>query len=283
MRLQKLNSANEFLLLCEGVLLKNETQNNLILGLADRLVSQPQIGDAKLFYAIFDDSDSVVGGALRTNKDKPISLSQLNNKEINLLVQELKNINPPLEGVVAESNTAEYFSNEFSRVANLTTELLMHQGVYECHALKIPPNNNLVLHRALIQDVETVAGLIMGFIKDALPKEPVSTVRARILAQAHIENGNLFLLKNDKDEFVSMACNNRETKNSGCVSFVYTPKEYRGHGYGSLVTALVSNEVLKKGKRFCNLFTDLSNPTSNKIYNNIGYKKIGESKHFSFL
>ena len=58
MRLQKLNSANEFLLLCEGVLLKNETQNNLILGLADRLVSQPQIGDAKLFYAIFDDSDS---------------------------------------------------------------------------------------------------------------------------------------------------------------------------------------------------------------------------------
>jgi predicted GNAT family acetyltransferase len=37
---------------------------------------------------------------------------------------------------------------------------------------------------------------------------------------------------------------------------------------------------LKSGKKFCNLFTDLLNPTSNSIYQKIGYRKIGESKHF---
>lgn len=56
----------------------------------------------------------------------------------------------------------------------------------------------------------------------------------------------------------------------------------RGHGYGSLVTALVSEKVLKE-KKFANLFTDMTNPTSNSIYQKIGYKKIGENIHFDFI
>jgi hypothetical protein len=38
--------------------------------------------------------------------------------------------------------------------------------------------------------------------------------------------------------------------------------------------------MLEVGKKFCNLFTDLLNPTSNSIYQKIGFRKIGESKHF---
>jgi predicted GNAT family acetyltransferase len=79
-----------------------------------------------------------------------------------------------------------------------------------------------------------------------------------------------------------MAANSRFSQNGGTVSLVYTPDELRGHGYGSVVTALVS-EIILKNKKIANLFTDLTNPTSNSIYQKIGYKKVGENIHFDFL
>ncbi|SNT57413.1 Predicted acetyltransferase, GNAT family [Asanoa hainanensis] len=60
---------------------------------------------------------------------------------------------------------------------------------------------------------------------------------------------------------------------------VYTPRQHRGRGYGSAVTAAVSawslpHEVV--------LFTDLSNPTSNSIYTKIGYRPVEDRQLFEF-
>ena len=38
----------------------------------------------------------------------------------------------------------------------------------------------------------------------------------------------------------------------------------------------MSAQMLARGYQFCMLFTDLANPTSNKIYQEIGYYKIEE-------
>jgi predicted GNAT family acetyltransferase len=55
---------------------------------------------------------------------------------------------------------------------------------------------------------------------------------------------------------------------------VYTPPELRGRGYASALTAAVSQAQLNGGRRYCFLFTDLANPTSNKIYQAIGYEPV---------
>ena len=54
---------------------------------------------------------------------------------------------------------------------------------------------------------------------------------------------------------------------------VYTPKEHRGHGYASRAVAEVSQLLLDRGVRCC-LFTDQANPTSNRIYESIGYRPV---------
>lgn len=54
---------------------------------------------------------------------------------------------------------------------------------------------------------------------------------------------------------------------------VFTPREHRGKGYGSAVTAAVTVDVLAVGNVPC-LYTDLANPTSNKIYQAIGYRPV---------
>lgn len=57
---------------------------------------------------------------------------------------------------------------------------------------------------------------------------------------------------------------------------VYTPAEHRGRGYGSAVTAAASRLVLDGGAHGVCLFIDLANPTSNSIYQRLGYRPRGD-------
>jgi len=40
--------------------------------------------------------------------------------------------------------------------------------------------------------------------------------------------------------------------------------------------------LLDEGRRFCALFTDLANPTSNRIYHKIGYRPVCDFDEYVF-
>lgn len=63
---------------------------------------------------------------------------------------------------------------------------------------------------------------------------------------------------------------------------VYTPPAYRGHGYASNLTAHVTGQVQSAGL-VPTLFTDLANPTSNKIYQAIGYRGVADAFMLRFV
>ncbi len=84
------------------------------------------------------------------------------------------------------------------------------------------------------------------------------------------------------DQPASMAMSNRPQLSSIGISAVYTPNEYRGKGYASAVVASLSQELLNQGYQRINLFTDLANPTSNKIYKAIGFKEVCDYQEFKF-
>ncbi|MEN3308676.1 MAG: hypothetical protein V7603_4878 [Micromonosporaceae bacterium] len=64
------------------------------------------------------------------------------------------------------------------------------------------------------------------------------------------------------------------------VSGVYTPAGHRGHGYASANVAAISQRALDGGATTCMLYADKANPTSNKIYQAIGYRPVGESQEW---
>lgn len=59
------------------------------------------------------------------------------------------------------------------------------------------------------------------------------------------------------------------------VAPVYTPATLRGRGYAGAVTAAISRRGLDAGYQVV-LYTDVANPTSNALYQRLGYRPVGE-------
>ncbi|HUK50107.1 MAG TPA: GNAT family N-acetyltransferase [Terriglobales bacterium] len=66
------------------------------------------------------------------------------------------------------------------------------------------------------------------------------------------------------------------------ISLVYTPPQFREKGYASALVATLSQAMLNVGREFCYLFTDLSNPISNRIYMDIGYVPVCDFAEYEF-
>jgi GNAT superfamily N-acetyltransferase len=63
---------------------------------------------------------------------------------------------------------------------------------------------------------------------------------------------------------------------------VYTAPEHRGHGYAAAVTAAASKWALDAGAQRVLLFTDLANPTTNRLYPRIGYQPVHDAVELRF-
>ncbi len=77
----------------------------------------------------------------------------------------------------------------------------------------------------------------------------------------------------DGDRPVALASRRPVEGGSARIGPVYTPPGDRGRGYGSAATSAATRDVLDLGAVPV-LFTDLDNPTSNKIYQALGYEAV---------
>ena len=93
------------------------------------------------------------------------------------------------------------------------------------------------------------------------------------IADRALDEGLMHLWLDASGEPASMACRRPVLAGSARIGPVYTPPAHRGHGFGSGVTAAATRSILDDGG-IPVLFTDLANPTSNKIYRALGYRAV---------
>ncbi len=75
---------------------------------------------------------------------------------------------------------------------------------------------------------------------------------------------------------VAMATLTRRVAGTVRVAFVYTPPEHRRRGYAAGVTAAAGDRALAAGAEAVALFTDVANPTTNALYQRLGYRPLGD-------
>ena len=88
----------------------------------------------------------------------------------------------------------------------------------------------------------------------------------------------LFVWEDEKP--VSMAGWSGKTPRGVRVIFVYTPPEPRGRGYATACVSALTRQLLDEGRAFCCLYADRSDPTSNSIYQKIGYRPVADSRDY---
>lgn len=193
---------------------------------------------------------------------------------LNDLLQSIQTSNVQIEAVVAPTSIVQRFLDALTG----DFELEMNQHIMECTDIILPEDKGGELVQAKEEHRDTVRSMLIGFF-DCFPNPERQMVHLdRLLG--YIEQNKIYLWRNSEGVFVSMAAIVRKNRRSSSVSLVYTFDRYRGNGYGSQVTAYLTKLLLEGERPICNLFTDATNPTSNFIYQKMGYKIIGSHSRY---
>lgn len=105
----------------------------------------------------------------------------------------------------------------------------------------------------------------------------------RAMYQRRVELGLLWFWLDPEGSPVSLAGRQVGVAGASRVGPVYTPPSFRGRGYGSAATAAVTRDALERGAEHVLLFADLANPTSNAIYQRLGYRPVDDRLVLRFV
>ncbi len=107
-------------------------------------------------------------------------------------------------------------------------------------------------------------------------------VGASRFVRERIDAGLAWLWEDEEGAPVSLAARHQPAAGVSRVGPVYTPPEHRRHGFGAAVTAACTRHTLATDSTTAVLFTDVANPTSNAIYQRIGYRPLEDRVVLSF-
>jgi hypothetical protein len=144
----------------------------------------------------------------------------------------------------------------------------MKQRLYRIDRVVPPHGVQGGLRAARREDLDLAAVWGEGFARDA--GVPFAT---RETVARWIEEESLHIWDVDGVP-VSIAVAQGRTPNGVRVGYVYTPPRHRRHGFASGCVAALSQKLLDEGANFCVLYTDLSNVSSNALYQRVGYEPL---------
>jgi predicted GNAT family acetyltransferase len=182
-------------------------------------------------------------------------------------------------GVTGPTREAEAFVAEWQSLTGLVGRVTMSEGLFE---MREPPAATGVrggARRATEDDIDLLARWFADFDAEAHVDEVVEDAGVR--AGRRLRRGRL-LFWVDGGSPVSLAGLSVPVFGVSRIGPVYTPPEFRRHGYASALTAEATRMGLAQGSGPVVLYTDLANPTSNKIYQAIGYRPVNEAVMYGF-
>jgi len=287
MQFKQFTCPHEFHAATYTTLMQNEAQNlvplgNIIIGHEGK----DKMGwrdPAHWFMATVSDESGILLTAIMTpphNVALYATDNIVNPAAIDCLITGMADT--PIPGVLAEKTLAETFAAAYTAPRGMTYKIAMDQRIYELTEVnpQIPKIGNIRL-------LEEKDMPFFPYWQEAFGAAGVYGTRTMPeptdidLYRYHLNSKMIYILEVDGIP-ATVAGFSRAMQNVIGVGRVYTPPYYRGRGYATSCVAQVSQIALDKGFAKCVLYTDLANPTSNSIYQKIGYRPIGDSYMLKF-
>jgi uncharacterized protein len=275
--ISRYTNAEPYLEAAGSYLTQGGARCNLILGLSLRLRNFPERIEQQPYLAVVKDEDGIALTAMMTPPHRLLVDSADDNLPgrvqgaLDLLLQDLLMEAWDLPGVRGKREIVSYFTDSRIAAVGGSSRLFREERLYELDSVIQPPEAPGSMRLAVPDDLECVSRwttALHEFIGEAQDKDA-----AHKMAEWKIQDRAVYLWE-DQGQPVSMSWKNRPTPRIVSVSGVYTPPEARRKGYATALVAHQSQHLLDSGWESCCLFTDLSNPTSNSIYQKIGYRPV---------
>lgn len=269
-------------------LLMNEAENNLPLGILANLIAG-EYQDPPPYLAQVEDQGETCLVVMRTPPFKALSSfdsDPLDEEIVSLVANDLyKTFGEDFPGVTAEKSMAAQLSESWQAATGKTPLLEMAMRIYKLEQVKPVSGVSGSIRPANEDDASMVLKWYENFHRDALREDPnpkqVKEQAARYIKADPSQRG--LMIWEVEGIPVSMAGYTGPTTNGIRIGAVYTPPDVRRKGYASACTAGLSQHLLDLGFKFCFLFTDLMNPTSNHIYQQIGYEPVCDVDSIKFI
>lgn len=281
---RRIDDAAAFLATAGPFLERREAEHNLLLGVANAVRVTPDLYEGPAsFFVVTDASDAVVLAALHTPPFNPaISLAD-DPEAVDVLADALAASGTAIGGLLGPSAEAARFAVRWQERTGATGRVQIAERIHRCAAV-VPPARPASGRWRIVgpADRDLVAAWLAAFNAEAMPESaPVAdpqTIADRWVAG----EGRTGYVWEDGGTVVSFLGAGSETQTGVRIGPVYTPPEHRAHGYATSLTAAATQDQLDRGRRFVFLFTDLANPTSNRLYASIGYEPVCDVDQWAF-
>jgi predicted GNAT family acetyltransferase len=248
---------------------------SVLASVTGSLVEDPGRYVGPRWWAGRDASGEVVAAFMHT-PPHPLHIALATPEQAQGLAAVLAAAGDRLPGVGGLRASAEAFAQEWTSLAGGTATVSMEVGRFALTTRpRVPFEVPGAFRVATGVDTPLVDEWNQQFV-DAI--EGVGRTAPSLDQQ--VADGRVGLWDDD-GRTVSMAYASPANGGVTRISGVWTPPELRRHGYASGVVAALSAARLDQGEA-CMLYTDLANPTSNAIYQALGYRRVGDSISITF-
>jgi len=249
-------------------------EHNVLLSNASRRAGREQINDADLWLWV-EAGNEVVAAAQHTPPHGAY-LSTGPGEAMRLMAQMLWEQRPWLPGVAGTTPSPGNFADEWVRLGGPPAVLESREGTYIASRVDAPADVLGALRIAELRDVDLLRAWAAEFMA-----ETELTTSDEDLIGPRVEAGRMFVWEVD-GQAVAMAAVTDAHGGVSRVHLVFTPPQNRKQGFASACVAAITSRELANPGRLCMLYTDVENPTSNKIYQGVGYRRVGDTVQLRF-
>lgn len=269
---QKFYDVDDFKRVMIPYLEKEEAVNGLPLGI---LMNSNEMIKPTVMAGVYKDEQPIL--MLLQTHPKQIIVSVFKGMtplELPLVTKLIHESIEEIAGFIGEKVIVQEMAQHIATLRQLKVVLGMDQRIYQLKEVKKKPSNVGNFRWITNSDQAVIQQWVYDFA--ASINQPLDMEQASKRAEELIQNRKLAGWEVG-NQLVSMANASRPTKNNITINFVYTPDMFRKNGYASNCVAELSQRLLANGFSSISLYTDITNPTSNKIYMEIGYEPMKDS------
>jgi predicted GNAT family acetyltransferase len=281
MELVSHDDVQSFLNAARPVLLRDEPRHNLLFGICSTLIESPDALPTFHLWTVVSEGEPVQAMLMTPPYNLALG-APYDPAAVRFAAQVLMEQEVELPGVTGALPEADAFADEWESLCGVRRRRRMAQGVYAVRTVRAPEAVDGEMRFAHVGDRDLLVEWFEAFVAESIPEDaPHQDAAAAVDRRLGPSRGFGFAVWKD-GEVVSMSGFGGETPHGIRIGPVYTPPRLRRRGYASALVAELSRRLLDDGRDYCFLYTDLANPTSNRIYMDVGYELVCESADYAF-